>query len=112
MTTAVISVTQDGEYRKIQCLGHAGYAKWLQKDLVCCAISVLMINTINSIEELTDDQSKLSVVTNESEGLIQCTFEEHLSDKTNLLIKSLILGLHSIEQQYGNRYFELKFEEV
>ena len=33
--------------------GHAGYADYGQ-DIVCSAVSVLVINCINSIDELTD----------------------------------------------------------
>ena len=44
----------DGSYAGFQSLGHAGYSEH-GSDIICAAVSVLVINTINSITELTDD---------------------------------------------------------
>lgn len=112
MTTALIRKTRKGSYRSIQCTGHADYAKPDEKDIVCAAISVLMINTINSIEKFTSDGKNLVVDTNQLDGFLQCTFSKELSKEAHLLMQSLELGLEAIEKEYGNKYFELKFEEV
>ncbi len=112
MTTALIKKSKDGKYEFFQCKGHADYAKPGEKDIVCAAISVLVIHTINAIEQLTSDANHMIVTTEEEKGLIQCRFKQELSAEATLLMKSLELGLQSIEQQYSNKYFELKFEEV
>ena len=112
MTNAIISKTKDGRYKSIVCMGHANYARSNEKDMVCAAISVLVINTINSISELTIDANNMKVDTNEENGFIQCKFKNTISDETQLLMSSLEIGLQSIKKQYGKKYFELKFEEV
>ena len=111
MTTIVISKNNSGIYERFTCMGHAGYARFpKQKDIVCAAISVLVINTVNSLEELTDEEIELQ--TNEETGFIDCRFQKEISEQGRLLMDSMVLGLKGIEQQYGKKYFELKFEEV
>lgn len=110
MTTMMIRKTSLGEYKSFTCMGHANYAKFFQKDIVCAAISALVINTINSIEEIGKDP--VEVRTNEDTGFIDCRFNTKISQASIVLMRSLELGLQAIEQQYGNKYFELKFEEV
>jgi uncharacterized protein YsxB (DUF464 family) len=96
-----------GTYQGFQADGHAGFAD-AGKDIVCAAISVLSINTVNSIETLAHDQ----VETLEEDGRLTCRFPEGLSDKGNLLMESLILGLTAIEQSYGRSHIKVEIEEV
>ena len=49
MTHVSIIKTRNGEYRGFNCIGHSGYAE-RGEDIVCAAISVLVINTINSLK--------------------------------------------------------------
>ena len=91
------------------CKGHAGYAR-AGKDIVCASVSVLVINTINSLEALAKE--KIEVVSDEEKGMIDCIFPHGLSDNGKLLVDSLILGLENIEGSYGKKYLELNFEEV
>ena len=109
MTTIVIKKTSNGEYNRITCMGHSGYAD-AGSDIVCAALSVLVINTINSIEELT--QVQIEVNTNEETGFIDCHFVSDVSGQSQLLVDSLILGLNGIVNNYGKKYLELRFEEV
>ena len=51
--------------------GHAGYAE-AGSDMVCAAVSVLVINTLNSIERFTSD--KISLVSDEETGMIEFRF--------------------------------------
>ena len=48
MTTITICKTADGKYTGFNCFGHAGYAKKNRPDILCSAISTLVINTINT----------------------------------------------------------------
>ena len=113
MTTVIIRKSKQGEYKSFTCMGHAGYKRFFfQKDLVCCAISVLVINALNSLEELSGDITEEAVTTNEETGFIQCIFDNPLSEKGTLLMDSLVLGLSHIEKSYGTKYFKLTFEEV
>lgn len=82
--------------------GHAGYADHGQ-DIVCAAVSMIVINTINSIDSFTEEPSLLSQ--DEEEGYIDCTFRDIKVNKGSqeaiLLLKSMVLGLRSIKEQYG-----------
>ena len=53
---------RNGNYLEFVSKGHAGYAEEGQ-DIVCAAVSVLVINTVNSLETFTDDQSKCRKMT-------------------------------------------------
>ena len=109
MTTVTFHKTKAGEYKDFICSGHAGFDDY-GKDIVCASISVLVINTINSLEEIT--QEKIIVETNEDNGLIICRFKASLQDTSKVLVDSLVLGLSQIASQYGEKYCKLKFEEV
>ena len=109
MTHVSIIKTRTGEYKGFNCIGHSGYAE-AGEDIVCAAISVLVINTINSLDQLASQKIKL--VTNEEEGLIDCRFENDINDKSKLLLDSMILGLQEIKKQYGKTFIDLTFEEV
>lgn len=109
MTAITIYQSKSGDYRRLFCKGHAGYAK-AGKDIVCASVSVLVINTINAIETLAKE--KVCVTADEEEGLIDCDFPEGLSEKGRLLMDSLVLGLENIVNGYGSKYLELNFKEV
>ncbi|MBR5579026.1 MAG: ribosomal-processing cysteine protease Prp [Lachnospiraceae bacterium] len=109
MTHILIFKSKEGEYRGFNCIGHAEYAD-IGEDIVCAAISVLVINTINSMEELAGEE--MSVVVNEDAGLIDCRFKSSINEKTVLFMDSFILGLKGIKKQYGKKYLDLAFEEV
>lgn len=110
MTKITIHKNKSGDYLGFVCEGHAGYAA-RGEDIVCAAISVLVINTINSLEELTKEP--MQVETDEAAGKICCTFKSHPLRETSLvLMESLMLGLQNIQAQYGNKHCKLTVEEV
>ena len=110
MTQITFQKTTAGEYKGFTCDGHAGYAGY-GEDIVCASISVLVINTINSLEQITGE--KMQVNTDEDAGTIRCRFvNQPLKETSRALIDSLVLGLTQIEKQYGNNYCKLIFEEV
>ena len=109
MTHVSIIKTRSGEYKGFNCIGHSGYAE-AGEDIVCAAISVLVINTINSLDKLAGEKIKL--VTNEDEGLIDCRIDGQINEKSKLLLDSMILGLREIKKQYGKTFIDLTFEEV
>ncbi len=109
MTTVVFRKTREGDYRELVCSGHAGYAEY-GKDIVCAALSILVINTLNSLETLC--RIKLEPESDEKKGIIRCVFPEKMDEKAVLLLDSLALGCKGIEEQYGKKYCKVKFEEV
>ena len=107
--TKVIIYKSKNQFSGFKCLGHAGYSEY-SRDIVCASVSVLVINTLNSIEQFTGD--KFSVNMDEKSGLIECSFSDNISPDTVLLMNAMILGLTEIKKQYGKTYIDLKFEEV
>ena len=109
MTKILVRKTSTGAYTGFTCIGPSGFAQ-AGNDIVCASISVLVINAINSIEQFA--REKMSVITNEEEGLIDVRFANPVNEKTTLLMDSLLLGLREVKEQYGSKYLKLQFEEV
>ncbi len=109
MTTIIFSKSHDGTYKQMICQGHAGYAEY-GEDIVCAAVSALVLNTINSLEELAGE--KFTCVTNDEDGFIRCDFDNPLQERSVFLLDSLAFGLENIKRQYGKKYLQVKFEEV
>ena len=109
MTTITIIKSRNGNYKRVICEGHAGFAD-AGSDVVCSAISMLVINTINSLDELTN--APMEVSSNEENGFIDCLFTESLNEGSILLLDSMILGLQNVVSEYGTKYLKLKFKEV
>ena len=92
-------------------MGHAKHKRlWFEKDLVCASVSVLVLNTINALDALTD--TKMEVTTNEETGFIRVVFMNNLSDKEKVLVDAMALGLEQICQEYGKKYCNVEFKEV
>ena len=111
MITVTIKQNKAKEFKAVQAIGHAGYAAHGQ-DIVCAAVSILFINTLNAIETFTEDKDKMQIVSNEAEGLIDCQFVGTLSEQSNLLLNTMLLGLENIQMQYSKKYVRLIFQEV
>ena len=101
-------------YFKNECvgfkaLGHAGYAEE-GEDIVCAAISILTINTMNAIETFTD--ADVSLEMDEEIGFIEYRIEEPTKE-TSLLLDTMVLGLQTMadDENYAE-YIDLIFEEV
>ena len=84
------------------CAGEYGH------DIVCAAVSVLVINTVNSLEAFTDDQFEVQ----EDDGYVSFHFTAPVTERGILLMDSLVLGLTEIEHSYNNRYLTVKVKEV
>ena len=89
--------------------GHSGYAE-AGSDIICAGVSALVINTINSIETFTEDSYHID--TEETSGLIDFRLDQKAGHDTQLLMKSMVLGLQGIQNDYGNEYIILDFKEV
>lgn len=97
---------ENGNYRSFSCKGHAGYED-AGKDVVCAAVSMLVINTANAIDSFTDNKIEAS-----DDGFIRWEFKNIPDEKGKLLMDSLVLGLKQVETKYGNEYLRLVIEEV
>ena len=107
MITVTVSKNVDGVCNKICMNGHAGYAEYGQ-DIVCAAVSVLFINTVNAIEKFTDDAMEVEQHTETDQIILH--LPSSISDESRLLIDSLLLGLQGVEEEYGNDYIRVIFQ--
>ena len=116
MTTIIFYKNSKQEYKGFVCMGHANYAKkrlfGREPDVLCSSISTLVINTLNCLEELAGEFENMSVTDNEETGFIKCDFQNPLNEKSVLLLDAMLLGLKMLAQEYGEKYLQVKFEEV
>ena len=106
MITITVKKRKDS-YIEFRSSGHAGYAQSGQ-DIVCAAVSALIITTVNSLEKFTDDKFDVK----ENDGFVSIHFRNNLSERGMLLMDSLLLGLTEIAGSYNNRYLTVKVKEV
>ncbi len=98
---------REGKLIGFDSIDHAEFSE--NNDIVCAGVSALVINCMNSIEDLTDD--KFSQECDSESGRIVFRMEGRFSDKSELLLKSLALGLENMEESY-EKYIDVIFEEV
>jgi uncharacterized protein YsxB (DUF464 family) len=104
MIKVSIHWNNNGQMIGFRCLGHAGYAE-SGSDIVCAAVSALVITTMNSIEQFTSDTFDFQE--DEESGLVDFKIVSSLSDRSELLLASLLLGLQGIEEGYGHKYIKV-----
>ncbi|MBO7364477.1 MAG: ribosomal-processing cysteine protease Prp [Lachnospiraceae bacterium] len=94
----------EGVRKGFRVSGHSGYRSAGQ-DIVCSAVSVLAVNTVNSIEAFTKDTFE-SLAVNEEEGFFFAELKE-VSDASRLLLDSFFLGIEGICESYG-KYVKIR----
>ena len=88
---------------------HAGYADE-GSDIVCAAISILTINTMNAIEQFTDVDFTQEV---DEESCAIRFMVDKSTKETTLLLETMVLGLQTLEDDNNyTEYIDLIFEEV
>lgn len=87
--------------------GHAGFARH-GRDIVCAAVSALVMNTMNSIHSFTSDVFDYNE--DEKKGIVDFRIVSDPSPDTKLLLKALLLGLQSIQEEYGEKYLRIVFQ--
>lgn len=107
MVKITIYQNEDEVFCGFHIEGHTGFAAY-GSDIVCSAVSVLIINTMNSIDKFTDDKFNGAV----EDGIASLDIiSEPVSASAELLLNSLVLGLNAIQSEYGKRYIEIKFKK-
>lgn len=106
MINVTLYKNASGIYNGFQISGHAGYAD-RGNDIICSAVSMISINTINSIEKFTDD--RFDVSSDEKSGFIKYHLTETVSHESELLLNSFVLGLEAISGQYGDKYIRINY---
>ena len=99
MIKATFKQKENDEIISFEMTGHADFAE-MGSDIVCAAASSLSINAVNSIEELAGYQPIVDV----SDGYLYLELLSEMSDVqravTDILLKSLLIGLRGIEEEY------------
>lgn len=93
-------------------MGHAEYAKAGEPDILCAAISALVIGTMNGLEALAGERFESAV--NEETGFMRFVFDdEHpLQEKSVFSLDSMVFNLETLSRQYGTQYLQINIEEV
>ena len=114
MTTVEFFKEKNGSYKGFVCMGHTDYARNFllhkEPDILCSAISVLVINTLNALLELAKED--IVVQMNEETGFIKCDIRSNLQEKSIFLLDSLVLGLQNLSEEYGTKYLLVRIKEV
>lgn len=109
MIRVTIVRTSAGEWREFCLEGHAGAAEAGQ-DIVCAAVSALVLNAVNSIERFTEDGICCEAA--QDGGYLKFSFTGTVSAESSLLVKSMLAGLEDVQKQYGKRYIKIRYKEV
>ena len=109
MTVVDIIRDKEGRYLGFECYGHADDNAQEGEDIICSAISMLVINTVNSLETLAGAQ--ITYAWAEEGGDISCRFEAPPDEKAALLVDSMLLGLRSVRETYGGDYLVINLKE-
>ncbi len=106
MVSIVIERSGSG-YQKLLCEGHAGYAK-AGEDIVCAAVSILVINTLNAIDRLTTTNYQMK--SNDENGYIEAIFHQGMTKEAKLLFDAMVMGLEEVAVSYS-RYLSLTIHD-
>ncbi|WML34331.1 ribosomal-processing cysteine protease Prp [Clostridium sp. OS1-26] len=108
--TAFFFSNKEGIIYKFIIYGVTNYSEE-GKDIVAAGVSALSINTINSINKLTDTKINYTSKEINLKPYLECQLNKFNSkqgkDETIVLIKALKLGLEDIEKAYGSKYIHL-----
>lgn len=85
--------------------GHALFAK-AGNDIICAAVSMLTINTLNAIEQFLPDE-QMTVGIDREAGIIKARLIEKPTERSEILLRTFHLGMVSIEEQYGRKYVKV-----
>jgi hypothetical protein len=98
---------EKGEYLFFKSRGHAGYAEE-GHDIICAAVSALIITTENALDKLTTQEYDLL----EKDGYVSIRFKNGNTGECRLLMDSLMLGLQEIEKTCHGKYLTVTIREV
>jgi hypothetical protein len=85
--------------------GHALFAE-AGNDIICSAVSMLTINTVNAIEQFLPDEPMV-VSIDRKKGFIEARLMEKPTERSEILLRTFHLGMVSIEEQYGRQYVKV-----
>ena len=107
MTNITFYVKSDNSIAGFKSKGHAAYSV-KGTDVVCASVSILIINTINSIEKLTADKCNYKI--NDRRATIDFEMDD-IGRESQVLLQALKMGLEGIAGNYPGNVM-IKIEEV
>ena len=101
-----IEIIRDGSGNilGLKSRGHADYAE-SGNDIVCAAVSMLVINSLNAIEQFSKTEVKLKA-TDQGSGVIDAEFAGIPDEKAQVILDTMLLGLKDTAVRYG-KYLKL-----
>ncbi len=106
----VIFVIRNNNIISIESNGHAEYSEH-GNDIVCAAVSILLQNSINSIEKFVGYEPNVII----RDGYLKAEFNQEIDNESikyqNILLQSALLGLIGIQDEYKNYIKVIKREE-
>jgi len=109
MIRAVIYHDTHGKIKGFRVEGHAGYSAAGQ-DIVCSAVSAIVFTALGGLDELAGFKNYT-----EQDGFIECYVPDSLGETesyiTDVILKTMEIGLRQIEADYGE-YIRIRYEEV
>ncbi|CUS26152.1 hypothetical protein FC70_GL001735 [Paucilactobacillus oligofermentans DSM 15707 = LMG 22743] len=97
MIKANFELDSQNNILSFQVTGHAESGPYGQ-DIVCAAISVLTISTINGLEEVIDMHPQ--VISDDTEGGFISVQKLKIDHDSQILLKTLINGVRDVAQSY------------
>lgn len=102
INTKFIIDSKDEVILSFEITGHAGYAE-AGEDIVCAAVSVLAIETVNSIDKMVSHQMTVKEANDEG-GYLFAKIKPNLSAEqaqvTQILLKHLYFSLEDVANTY------------
>ena len=102
MIRVTIDQAEDGRIRGFTLAGHAEYAE-PGRDIVCAGVSAVTFGTVNALEALL--HVDLDCETDEESGLFKAAVppcpDPETEERLQLLLRSMVVMLESIEESYG-----------
>jgi len=109
MIKAVVYHDAQGKIKGFRIKGHSGFDT-AGKDIVCSAVSAIVYTALGGLDELAGFRNF-----EESDGFMECRVPDDLGEGeryiTDIILKTMIIGLRQIETDYG-KYIQIRFEEV
>lgn len=97
MIKANFELDSQNNILSFQVTGHAESGPYGQ-DIVCAAISVLTISTINGLEEVIDMHPQ--VISDDTEGGFISVQKLEIDHDSQILLKTLINGIRDVAKSY------------
>ena len=110
MTRVTFYQNRNGQLTGFKAADHDGYAE-AGEDIVCAAISALVIHTINAVERFTAQETDSSA--DEENAVISFSLKGKISHDAELFVKALAQTLSDMQEEDAYKDFvDVNFMEV